>query len=121
MLADVIDFFFLISIAKNIMLDYSKAFDMINHGVLLAILHHVVMNDEAMQKFVSFLLEKSQLIKIKNNLSLFRTKTLDIPQDSILGPLLFVICTSSFVHPLYADDTQLFCSFEQTEMDICDS
>jgi len=63
-------------------------------------------------------------VKCNNNLSSLHTCLFSVPQGSVLGPLLFVMYTTtlntlissmSLNHHLYADDTQLFLSFHPSE------
>lgn len=100
------------------LLDFSKAFDTINHEILLAILHHIGLTSNAVTLIRSYLSDRMQCVRLQNNLSDWKVITRGVPQGSILGPLLFTIYTHSFCDyittckiNMYADDTQLHYSF----------
>lgn len=102
-----------------ILLDYSKAFDMLNHDILLRLLHFIGFCDSARDFMTSFLSDRTQQVIIGNKKSNVLTVRSGVPQGSVLGPILFSIYTSCFHeflqfcnYHLYADDTQLYCSFK---------
>ena len=74
----------------GIFLDLSKAFDTINHKILLSKLQHYGIQDIALKWFESYLGGRRQYVSLEKSLS---NNHLDIihgvPQGSILGPLLF--------------------------------
>ena len=101
-----------------ILLDFSKAFDTIDHELLLAILKSCGIDDRGCNLLQSYLEGRSQIVRISNKLSQLRAISKGVPQGSILGPLLFTIYTSQFVNyikscsvHMYADDTQMYYSF----------
>lgn len=107
-----------------ILLDYSKAFDIINHELLLAKLYYYGLSDSAINWFENYLSNRSQIVKAGGQLSNEMSITKGVPQGSILGPLLFTIFTSDLpaalsgncsLH-LYADDTQLYKSCLPTDI-----
>lgn len=102
-----------------VLLDYSKAFDTVNHMVLTTILRYTGANDNAVSFISDYLSGRTQVVKLDDNTTSKPIPvTQGVPQGSILGPLLFSIYTSVFmkhikfckVH-IYADDTQLYHSF----------
>lgn len=105
-----------------ILLDYSKAFDTINHQILLAILHHIGLDTTAIALFKDYLTDRSQKVSLAGETSAYCNITRGIAQGSILGPLLYTIYTSNFpcalkackVH-MYADDTQLYRFFNKDD------
>nr|CAI5869801.1 unnamed protein product [Callosobruchus analis]CAI5869804.1 unnamed protein product [Callosobruchus analis] len=101
------------------LLDYSKAFDTLNHELLLAILEFIGFSKESVQLIRSYLTNRKQIVKINARFSESKTVISGVPQGSILGPLLYIVYTSQ-VHTClktcsihtYADDTQIYLSFK---------
>lgn len=101
------------------LLDYSKAFDMINHSILIAILEYIGFQTSAASLVSSFLSNRKQRVCLDGEISETRAVESGVPQGSILGPLLYSIYTFNFVNSLdhcqyhlYADDTQIYTSFK---------
>ena len=96
--------------------DLSKAFDIIDHNVLLHKLNHYGVRGVAHKWFVDYLSNRSQYVQIENTKSEKRSITCGVPQGFILGPLLFLV----FVNDIYlscsanilsfADDTTMYLS-----------
>ena len=107
-----------------ILLDLSAAFDTIDHELLLNILEHQMqVKEDALQWFRSYLSDRVQSVSIDGVESVKRKLRYGVPQGSVLGPILFTIYTSSLsdlIQPygiqyhLYADDTQLYITFDPT-------
>lgn len=96
-------------------LDYSKAFDTMNHELLCAKLKYYKFNENSISFIKSFLSNRSQSVTINGITSNSINVIHGAPQGSILAPLLFIIYTSDFHHVLnnfsmhaYADDTNLY-------------
>jgi hypothetical protein len=108
-----------------IMLDLSAAFDTIDHNILLHRLQHWYgLTGEALNWFASYLTFRSQAVLINGKISKSAPLVCGIPQGSVLGPLLFCLYMAPLGEILgrnrtnyhfFADDTQLFVSFN------CDS
>ena len=111
------------NIPINIFLDLSKAFDTLDHEILLYKLKYYGMKQSALNLFHSYLLNRTQYVDLHGAKSSCMSLKVGVPQGSILGPLLFIIyvndlknCTS-FFHPIvYADDTTLAASLNSYEI-----
>ena len=95
-----------------IAVDLSKAFDSINHSLLLAKLKAYGLSSSALKLMSSYLLGRRQWVTVQGICSSYRDIIVGVPQGSLLGPLLFntFINDLNFFVPnmslrLYADDT----------------
>ena len=102
----------------GVFVDLSKAFDTVNHDILLAKLRHLGIDGTYLKWFKSYLCDRKQYVTYgQNKQSSVLTVNCGVPQGSILGPLLFLLyvndlCKASRVlEPImFADDTNLFFS-----------
>ena len=97
-----------------IFLDLSKAFDTIDHDILLTKLYYYGIRNQVLCLFKNYLSSRSQYISMGEIKSSLRNINTGVPQGSILGPLLFLIyindihtVSNKFDYILYADDTTL--------------
>ena len=107
----------------GVFIDLSKAFDTIDHKILLNKLHNYGIRGTPYDLLKSYLSDRYQQVKIENHTSEKLLVKFGVPQGSVLGPLLFIlyindlqrICIGKenvkFV--LYADDTNIFIAFDK--------
>ena len=103
--------------SMGIFLDLAKAFDTVDHKILLAKLEHYGIRGNALNWFKSYLTNRYQKVSCNGRLSNLQLIEFGVPQGSILGPLLFLIYindlpnSSSILHYiLFADDSNVFLS-----------
>ena len=97
-----------------LLIDFSKAFDMVEHSILLKKREHYEIRGKASQWITSYLQNIMQFVSIDGTDLKTRYMQYGVPQGSILGPLLFIIDIidipnvsqiAKFI--LYADDANI--------------
>ena len=110
-----------------ILLDFSAAFDLVDHSTLLKQLENTYGFDGlTLEWFKNYLSDRSFIVRCSGTKSEFFDSSVGVPQGSVLGPLLFSLYTGNIEKIVlkyklgfhqYADDTQIYghCNNEGTE------
>ena len=109
-------------IVIGVFIDIKKAFDTVNHKILLK--KYTIMEFVGMYLTgESYLTNRSQMVLFNGKISDIRDVTCGVPQGSILGPLLFILYINDFAkvsdklfHVLFADDTNAFLNGKNMNM-----
>ena len=101
-------------IVGTVFLDFSKAFDLVNHTTLLRKLKSFHLHKSTLSWIASYLDKRKQQVQISGVLSDLELIKTGVPQGSVLGPLLFLVYINDFPDALtsttsdnFADDSTI--------------
>ena len=103
-----------------VFLDISKAFDCVDHSLLLDKLSHYGIRGNVQQWFKSFLTDREHFVELNGVKSKSYCPTIGVPQGSVLGPILFIIfindlsfSSKCFSFSIFADDTSIILKIDK--------
>lgn len=111
------------SIALLLFIDFKKAFDTVDSDLLVSKLFHYGFNNASLNLIRNYFINRSQIVKIRKYQSDNEKIKLGVPQDSVLGPLFFLIFINDLPmylielkSKLFADDTTIY--FDHHDLEV---
>ena len=105
------------SCCAGVFIDLKKAFDKVDHELLVEKLNVYGTRGVANKWLQNYLANRKQYVVINDDCSDLLGMPYGVPQGSVLGPILFIICVNDICNVsdvvkcvLFADDTNIFCS-----------
>ena len=111
---DIIEAMSKSEVTLSILIDYSKAFDTIDHSTLIEKLKKLNFSNSSLKIIMSFLSNRQQFIQVNDKISPTQAIHFGVPQGSILGPVLFNLSVTELSDQIssysiqYADDTTVY-------------
>ena len=112
-------------IVDLVLFDYSKAFDIVCHKVLLTKLHAIGIEGKILNWINSFLSDREMRVSVRGCFSSARSVHSGVPQGSVIGPLLFLIYINHIgsqlksKYKIFADDLKLYSCVKLYPHDRC--
>ena len=107
----------------GLFIDLQKAFDTVNHNILLQKLEHYGIRGSTHCWFKSYICNRKQFVSINGHSSSLSTISAGVLQGSVLGPLQFLIYINDLPNSsqflsffLFADDTNIYCESENLQL-----
>ena len=101
-----------------VLIDLSKAFDTLNHYLLIAKLHAYGFDIKTLELLYSYLVKRWQRTKVNSSFSTWSELLQGVPQGSVLGPILFNIYLNDL---FYLTEMTQVCNFaDDTTFYVCD-
>lgn len=106
-----------------LLLDFSKAFDSVDHRILFRKLQQEFnFENSAIALIMNYLSERMQTVCVDGEFSGFLPLLKGVPQGTVVGPLLFSLfinnipeCLKYMMYHIFADDVQIYRSFKLSE------
>ena len=103
----------------SVFVDLRKAFDTVQHKILLHKLHLLGIRGLPLELLNSYLFDRKQCVKIGNTKSNLKTISIGVPQSSILSPILFLLYVNDF--PMVSDKLSSVIFADDTSISLTDS
>ena len=107
----------------GIFLEFSKAFNTVNHNILIEKLNYYGIRGVIKDWFTSYLTNRYQHVSLGQTKSELQPVSCGVPQGSVLGPLLFLVyindfsnCSEILDFHSFSDDANLFCKHKNLKV-----